>query len=175
MKLAMIAAIGAHNQLGLNGDMPWKRSLSSDLKFFRKTTAHHPMVMGRKTFESLPGLLPGREHLVITSSNLPAQEHLQTYPDLESFLQAWKDSDQTVYVIGGGSIYRQFLPYADELILTQIDSDFDADTWFPQFDASQYGQTLLDTVEENGYTYRHIRYRRKPEDHAENLAEDQAR
>ncbi|MEY8308111.1 dihydrofolate reductase [Erysipelotrichaceae bacterium 51-3] len=173
MKLVMIAAIGAHNQLGFNGDMPWKRSLSSDLKFFRQTTAHHPMVMGRKTFESLPGLLPGREHLVITSSKLPAMEHVQTYPNLDSFLQAWKDSDQTIYVIGGGSIYRQFLPYADELILTEIDSDFDADTWFPTFDASQYDQTLLDTVEENGYIYRHIRYRRKPDGQVGNQAENE--
>ncbi len=162
MKLVMIAAIGRHNQLGLNGDMPWKRSLSQDLKFFSKTTRDHAMVMGRKTFESLPGLLPRREHLVITTSQMDKQPHLHIYPSLDAFLADWKDSDQTVYVIGGGSIYKQFLPFADELILTEIDQDFEADTWFPAFNPDEYDRDVLDTVDENGYHYAHVRYCRKP-------------
>ncbi|MBF0580134.1 dihydrofolate reductase [Erysipelotrichaceae bacterium RD49] len=163
MKLILIAAIGKHNQLGLNGDMPWKRSLSQDLQFFSKTTRNHAMVMGRKTFESLPGLLPGREHLVITTSQMEKQPHLHLYPSLEAFFEDWKESDQTVYVIGGGSIYKQFLPYADELILTEIDQDFDADTWFPAFNSNLYSREILDTVDENGYQYHHVCYRRKLE------------
>lgn len=161
MKLYLIAATGKNRELGWKGDMPWKRALKKDLQFFRRTTAGHPMVMGRKTFESLPGMLPDRKHLVITSSSLPPAESLQTYSSLEAFENDWKDTEETLFCIGGGSLYEQLLPKADGLILTEIDQSFKADTWFPAFDPSRYTRAVLDEVEENGYTYRHVLYSRR--------------
>lgn len=160
MKLTLIAAIGRNRELGLHGDMPWKRSLKKDLKFFRQTTSGHPIVMGRRTFESLPGLLPGRNHLVITTSELAEQEHLKVYDSPESFLKDWKDQDVEVFGIGGGLIYQQLLPHADALLLTEIDQSFEADTWFPDFDPSDYSRQVLDEELDGGYLCRHVLYTR---------------
>lgn len=162
MKLVMIAAIGKNRELGLQGDMPWKHALKKDLQFFKKTTLGHPMVMGRKTLESFPGLLPGRLHLVISTSDLKKQDILQPYQSLEAFLEDWQKRKETVYVVGGGSLYHQLLPYADALILTEIDAEFDADTWFPNFDPENYERTVLNQDEEAGYAYEHVCYKRKP-------------
>lgn len=176
MKLALIAAIGKNRELGFQGDMPWKNSLKKDLAFFKQQTSGHAMVMGRKTFESLPGMLPGRKHIIISaqaarknpSNDSPDEQYaerngnLVIYPDLNTFLDAGKGHEETVFVIGGGSIYTQLLPLADELYLTEIDADFKADTWFPQFDPERYTQTILDEVDEGGYHYRHILYQKKP-------------
>lgn len=118
------------------------------------------MLMGRRTFESLPGVLPGREHLIVTTSNMPEQEHVHIYKNLEEFFEDWKDRDETVFVIGGGSIYKQMLPYADKLILTEIDQVYSADTWFPDFDKARYKKSTLDRVEENGVCYEHVCYER---------------
>lgn len=160
MELDLIAAIGRNRELGLDGDMPWKNSLKQDLKFFSRTTKGHAMLMGKRTFESLPGVLPGREHLIVTTSNMPEQEHVHIYKNLEEFFEDWKDRDETVFVIGGGSIYKQMLPYADKLILTEIDQVYSADTWFPDFDKARYKKSTLDRVEENGVCYEHVCYER---------------
>lgn len=85
MKLIAIAAIGKNWELGLNGDMPWKRALKTDLRFFKKVTMGHPVLMGRKTFETLPGVLPGRTNIVITTHQLEPSDNLITYSSLEAF------------------------------------------------------------------------------------------
>ncbi|MGM9960526.1 MAG: dihydrofolate reductase [Allobaculum sp.] len=164
MKLFMIAAIGKNRELGLNGDMPWQRALKEDLRFFRKTTAGHTMVMGRKTFESLPGLLPGRKHIVITRSGMEEQENLEVFPSIEAFKDAYKDCDETIFVIGGGSVYKQFADECDGMYLTLIDDEFEADTWFPEWNDEEFEAEELDVIEENGYSYRHVLFTRKDRD-----------
>lgn len=173
--LILIAAMGKNHELGFQGDMPWKRNLPSDLRFFKNQTANHAMVMGRKTFESLPGLLPGRKHIVIShaSKETLLQEKARTWPkpldpsqvevfdSLEAFFKAYKSYQESIYVIGGGALYHALLPYAQSLYLTHIDANFLADVYFPFFDETQYIITPLDHVEENGYVYAHIRYDRK--------------
>ena len=161
MKLALIAAVGKNGELGWKGDMPWGHSLKEDLRFFKKTTLHHPVLIGRKTLESLPGLLPGRENIVLTSSHLPEREHLHVYDSYEAFEKDWKDQDQTVFVIGGASLYSRLLPDCDLLYLTEIDADYPADTWFPEFDHSKYDREVLDSIDENGIHYDHVLYRKK--------------
>lgn len=161
MKLMMIAAIGKNRELGLQGDMPWKRALKQDLTFFRETTKGHAMVMGRKTFESLPKMLPGRKHIVITTSQMKPQENLEVFNSIDAFLQAYQDTDQTIFVIGGGSIYQQMLDACAGMYLTLIDCEFEADTWFPQWDCEQFTSTCLGHVEENGYSYSHVLFTRK--------------
>lgn len=159
MRLVEIAATGAGRQLGLNGDMPWGRSLKKDLAFFKEATRGHAMVMGRKTFESLPGLLPGRLHLVITrdpqafeKKHGPLDENrIRVYESLEKFFDAWNDCDEDVFVIGGASLYASLLDQSDVLILTQLEEDFPADTWFPEFDVDLYDVKEESTQEDGGY------------------------
>lgn len=160
MKLMMIAAIGKNRELGLQGDMPWKRALKQDLMFFRKITDGHAMVMGRKTFESLPKMLPGRKHIVITTSKMEPKENLEVFGSIDEFLNAYQQSDQTIFVIGGGSIYQQMLDVCQGMYLTFIDSEFDADTWFPSWKEKEFTSTVLDHVEENGYSYSHVYLKR---------------
>ena len=97
MKLIEIAAIGQNRELGKGNAMIWH--LPADLKFFRQQTQGHAIVMGRKTFESLPKKLPGRHHIVI-SSTMPASEDVEVFESLDAFFDAYKHHDQTVYVIG---------------------------------------------------------------------------
>ncbi len=171
MTIRLIAAVGENRELGLQGDMPWKRALKKDLAFFKKQTMGHPLLMGRKTLESLPGLLPGREHYVLSTRELPPREHLHVSDSLESLLQQvradWQaraeqgtDAPLVLDVIGGGSLYAQMLDQADELVLTEIHSAFEADTWFPAFDPSAYERTVLDQQQDGGYEYEHVLYRR---------------
>ncbi len=161
MKLVAIAAVGKNRELGLKGDMPWKRALKSDLRFFRKATLGRPVVMGRKTFESLPGILPGRLNIVITTHDLPAAENLITYSRLSDFLQEWSGKEETVFLMGGASLYDQLIDECDEILLTEIDSAFEADTKFPMFNKRNFDRITLDSVSESGYHYSHQRYIRK--------------
>lgn len=161
MKLAIIAAVGKNSELGWKGDMPWGHSLKADLRFFKNTTMNHPVLMGRRTLESLPGLLKGRENLVLTSAELPKQDHLRVYRDYDSFEKEWKDQDETVFVIGGGSVYKALIDQCDQLYLTEIDQEYPADIWFPEFDRSQYTRTVLDSIDENGLHYDHVLYQKK--------------
>lgn len=166
--MAMIAAAGRNRELGLQGDMPWKNALKKDLAFFRQQTKGHAMIMGRRTFDSFPGLLPGREHFVLTSRPLPDLPHLHGGKDLPSLLEQAKafeaencPENPVLFVIGGGSLYAQLLEESDELFLTEIDADFPADTWFPAFDPADWRAEQLDTQEEAGYRYTHMVYKRK--------------
>lgn len=160
-RLAAIAAVGCNRELGLQGDMPWKRALSQDLRFFKEKTLNHPMLMGRRTFESLPGLLPGRPHLVVGRTPLEKRDNLFVYPSIEEALADWQEKSETIFVIGGGQMYAQLIDRCDELYLTEIESSFDADTYFPDFDPSQYERTVLDTIEENGFVYHHVHYQKR--------------
>lgn len=161
MKLMMIAAIGKNRELGLQGDMPWKRALKQDLNFFRDTTKGHAMVMGRKTFESLPKMLTGRKHIVITTSQMEPRENLEVYSSIDAFMKVYQECDETVFVIGGGSIYKQMLDACSGMYLTLIDCEFEADTWFPQWNPDEFTTTSLDHIEENGYSYSHVLFKRK--------------
>jgi len=135
--LAVIAAVGKNNALGKDNRMPWH--LPDDLKRFRKITSGHTIIMGRKTFESLPKPLPNRRHIILTRD----REYRAPQPDIEIVhsipeLFAVLDPRAKNFVIGGGEIYRQLLPYSDLLYLTVIDAEFDADTYFPQFDSCEW-------------------------------------
>lgn len=154
--LTCIAAIGKNWELGKDNQLIWH--LPKDLKFFRTMTKGHTIVMGRKTFESLPGLLPGRHHIVISRSNPNLPEEVEIFPSIEDFLQAYQKSEEEIFVIGGAAIYRQLLPYCERLLLTEIDASYDADVFFPEFDKDKYKRTVLSDIEENDTHYQHIEY-----------------
>ncbi len=154
--LTCIAAIGKNRELGKDNQLIWH--LPQDLKFFRTMTKGHTIVMGRKTFESLPGLLPGRHHIVISRSNPTLPEEVEIFSSIEDFLQAYQESEEEIFVIGGAAIYRQLLPYCERLLLTEIDASYDADVFFPEFDKDKYKRIVLSDIEENDTHYQHIEY-----------------
>ncbi len=157
--ISMIAAIGKNNELGKNNNLLWH--ISEDLKFFKNETLGKKVILGRKTLESLPGLLKGRIHLVLTSKHLDENENLKAFKSIEELLKYLDDLDEEVMVIGGGKIYKEFLPYADKLILTEINDTKDADTYFPNFDKEKYEKQILCIHNESGIEYTHVIYTKK--------------
>ncbi|MDE7347782.1 MAG: dihydrofolate reductase [Muribaculaceae bacterium] len=131
-KLAMIAAVGPALELGSNGDLVWH--ISADLKNFKRLTLGHAVIMGRKTWESLPKRpLPGRLNVVVSHS-AKAIDGAVCVASTEAALEACEDDDMP-FVIGGAGIYKSFMPLADVLYLTQIDAepDKEIDCYFPEY------------------------------------------
>jgi len=126
--ITIVVACAANGVIGAQGAMPWH--LPEDLRRFKALTMGKPMIMGRKTFESLPGLLPGRRHIVLTRDADWAAPGAETAPDVDAAL-ALAGEGQDVCVIGGGQIYAQFLPLAQRVEITQIEASPPGDTHFP--------------------------------------------
>lgn len=136
MTLTLIAAIAENNALGKNNQMLWH--LPDDFKRFKQVTSGHHIIMGRKTFESLPGILPNRTHIIITRQPDFKAEGCIIANSLENALAACPQDDE-VFVIGGGEIYKQALPKADKLDLTRVHGiDPEADAYFPEFDTADW-------------------------------------
>lgn len=127
----LIYARAANGAIGLDGDLPWR--LPADLKHFKALTLGLPMIMGRKTFESLPGLLPGRRHIVLTRDAGWAAPGAETAPSLDDALAlaAQGNDSGTIAIIGGAAVFEAFLPLADRVELTQIHADYEGDTFMP--------------------------------------------
>ncbi|MBP9715113.1 MAG: dihydrofolate reductase [Candidatus Pacebacteria bacterium] len=132
MILSIIAAIGKNNELGKGNDLLWH--MPEDMKYFRETTRGHSVIMGRKTFESLPnGPLPNRRNIVITRDKSYQKDGIEVVNSLEEAAALFQNEDAEVFVIGGGEIYKQAMDFADKLYITHIDaSDKDATTFFPE-------------------------------------------
>ena len=159
MDINIIAAIGKNNELGKNNDLVWR--LKGDMKFFRDTTIGHSIVMGRKTFESLPKILPGRKHIVISTSEIKNDE-IELYKRIRDFLIKYQNVDEDVFIIGGASIYQQFVDLATKMYLTEIDaSDEYADVYFPEFNKEDWDREELASNQENSINYKHVLYKKK--------------
>lgn len=135
MKLTIIAAKSANGVIGKNNDIPWK--LPSDLKHFKKMTLGHPMILGRKTFDSFGGRpLPKRPHIIMTNKLVFDPEYEDQVFVVNSAEQAMETAASItvgeVFVIGGATIYEQFMKYATRMILTELVDEFDGDTYFPE-------------------------------------------
>lgn len=159
MDINIIAAVGKNNELGKNNDLVWR--LKGDMKFFRDTTMGHSIVMGRKTFESLPKLLPGRKHIVISTNEIKNDE-IELYKSIRDFLVKYQNIDEDIFIIGGASIYKQFIDLASKLYLTEIDaSDKDADVYFPEFNKEEWEREEIASNEDNSINYKHVLYKKK--------------
>lgn len=152
---SLIAAIGKNRELGKNGELIFH--IKDDMKFFRETTTNHTVLMGRKTWESLPSKLKNRENIVISRHEVNGAD--QSVNDLTEFIAKHKDTPEEIFVIGGGMVYTELLPHAKRLYLTEVDAtDADADSFFPEFDKSAYTKELIRKGKENDLTYSIIRY-----------------
>lgn len=155
--IKIIAAIGKNLELGKDNDLIWH--LKEDMKFFKENTMNHKVVMGYNTFKSLPGLLKSREHIVITRKDLDIPS-VMVFHDFDSLISYLDNINEDVYIIGGASIYKLFIDIADELILTEIDKEAQADVYFPEFNKDNYVRKVIKENEENGIKYKFVSYRR---------------
>lgn len=126
--ISLIVAMGRNRVIGKDNKMPWH--MPADLSYFKKITTGHPVVMGRKTFESIGRPLPNRKNIILTTDRSYKQAGCVIVHSVEEVLTFGKE--QTLFIIGGAQIYQQFLTYADRVYITLIDGEFEGDTYFPE-------------------------------------------
>lgn len=159
--LTMIAAAAKNDALGKDNDLIWH--ISEDLKRFKRLTSGHAIIMGRKTFESMPKALPNRTNIVLTNKKDYQPEGATVVHSLEDALALVKDDSQP-FIIGGGEIYRLFMPYCDRIELTRVHQNFEADVFFPEIDLNQWKEIARENIEatnEQPYHYSFITLEKK--------------
>jgi dihydrofolate reductase len=144
MRVVLVAAVATNGVIGADGETPWH--LPADLAHFRRTTVGHPVVMGRRTFESVRrevgGPLPDRTNVVLTSRPDRLPDGVVAVSSIEAALAAAAETEaETTYVGGGGSVYEQFLPHADGMVLTELRRAVEGDTRFPSIDPDRWRET----------------------------------
>ena len=137
-RVYLVAAVAANGIIGVNGDLPWR--LPEDLAHFKRLTLGHPVVMGRRTWESLKGPLPGRENVVVTRTPGYEAPGAAVAGSLEAAL-ALCLGEPVAFVIGGSRLFAESLPIAAGLVMTEIHKDFEGDTWFPEYDRSRWKES----------------------------------
>ena len=145
-EVVLVVARAENGVIGRDGALPWH--LPADLRRFKALTIGDPMIMGRKTFESLPGLLPGRRHIVLTRSPDWRAEGAEVVRDVPEALRA--AGEPRVSVIGGADIFRLFLPLADRIELTEVHARPEGDTFMEPFDVVQWREVARETHEREG-------------------------
>ena len=156
MHLALIAALDRNGLIGRDNALPWH--LPADLQHFKRTTLGKPIVMGRKTWESLGRPLPGRHNIVLTRDPGYTAEGATVVTSVDAALAAAGDVDE-VMVIGGAALYATLLPRADRLYLTRIDAAFEGDAWFPEVDPGDWREVAREAHapdERNAHAYSFI-------------------
>ena len=171
--ISLIAAVGEGNELGYKGGLIW--NLPADLKYFKEVTGGHTVLMGHKTFSSLPRLLPGRKHIVLTRDENALLQEAAAKPagaerpevvpisELFEFVDKYKGTAYELFVIGGGSIYKLLISDADKIYLTEIEAGFpEADVYFPEFDKSKFRRKVIkkERDEDNDLNYSFVVYTR---------------
>jgi dihydrofolate reductase len=164
MILSSIVAASLNNGIGKNNQLPWH--LPADLKFFKTTTMGRPVVMGRKTFQSIGRTLPGRKNVVITrdhSFNENKEFNIDVVPSIETAISNLKDEEE-VFIIGGGEIFQQSMNLVDTIYLTVVHTTIDADVFFPEIDTSLFKKVweeAHEADEKNNFAYTFQKFVRK--------------
>jgi len=160
MTISLIVAMGENHVIGRNGDLPWH--IPEDLKWFKKNTLGKPIIMGRKTFETLKKPLPGRHNIVITSDQNYEVDGTTVTHSLEEALEAAGEVEE-IMICGGASIYKQALPLVDKMYITLIYHDFEGDTFFPKYDTKQWKEVeQIDRYQTHDeYDYSFLIYERR--------------
>jgi dihydrofolate reductase len=161
VRISVVAAVARGRVIGRGGALPWR--IPEDMAHFRLLTTGHPVVMGRRTWESLPERfrpLPGRRNVVVTRNPLWHAEGAERAGSLDDALRLLEGSPQ-VFVIGGGELFAATLPVADELRLTEIEADVEGDTFFPPWDGAAFAETSREEhVSADGIPFAFVTYER---------------
>lgn len=164
MKISIIAAMGKNRVIGKDNQLMW--SLPQELQYFKKTTMGHHLIMGRKTFESYPKVLPGRVSIVVTSNpqlKLPL-EIIRAASIEDALSLAQYEGEEEVFIIGGANVYAQTIDQADRLYLTVVDFEEEGDAYFPEFDEAAFqevSQTHVAKDDKNPYAWTAFVFDRK--------------
>ena len=162
-KISIIVAVAENNAIGKDNKLLWH--LSEDLKRFKRLTSGNPVIMGKNTYYSLPVRpLPGRKNIVITDVAGELIDDCTMAYSIEDAI-AKMDPDKENFIIGGASVYRQFLPHADKLYITRVHKSFDADTFFPEVNEKEWKEVsrtdITETDEKNPYPHSFVIYERR--------------
>lgn len=159
--ISFLLAMDKNRVIGKKNDMPWH--LPADLSYFKKTTTGHPIVMGRKTHESIGKALPGRRNIIVTRSLDYTAEGCEVVHSVNEAIDLFH-TDEEVFVIGGAELFDTFFPYADRLYITYIDESFDGDTYFPEMNEDEWKRIFTKEGtrdEKNPYSFTFLVYERK--------------
>jgi len=169
MKISLIVAVDENRGIGKNGKMPWH--IPADLKRFKKLTLNHPVIMGRKTFESLKNPLPDRTNIIISRNlsmtNIPVYWSTGKVLVCRSLKEALRQAqgklsksvDSEIFIIGGGQVFQEAISIADKIYLTLVEGKFDVDTYFPDY--SKFTKKISEEEgESNGFKYKFINLER---------------
>jgi dihydrofolate reductase len=137
-RIYLVAAVAANGIIGAKGKLPWH--LPEDLKHFKRLTLGHPVIMGRRTWESLPSALPGRENIVVSRNAAFEAPGAAVANSLDAAI-AFCAGESMAFVIGGTSLFAEALPIASGLVMTEIQRDYEGDTWFPRYDRAQWRES----------------------------------
>lgn len=156
--ISLIAAVGKNWELGKNGDLIFH--IKEDMRYFKETTMGHKVVMGRKTWESLPRKLPGRENIVASRGEIHDADLV--IHDLNKYLQENENTSEEIFIIGGGMVYFAALPYAKYIYLTEVEAEDErADSYFPEFDKLKYNREVIKEGKSDDLAYTFVKYTKK--------------
>lgn len=159
----IMAAKASNNVIGKDNELVWH--LPADLKYFKKTTSGHTLIMGRKTFESFANPLPNRDSWVVTRQQDYSAKGITVFHSLNDAVKAAEEKGlDTVFLLGGGEVYRQSMPIADRLIITEVHAPFEGDTYFPEIDPAIWEEKSREehkADERNKYDFAFVHYSRR--------------
>jgi dihydrofolate reductase len=161
LSISYIVAMDIQQAIGLGNDLPWR--LPADLAYFKKTTMDHTILMGRKTYESIGKPLPNRINVILTQNKDYQAEGCLVIHSVEEAVEQFKNEE--IFVIGGAEVFQLFMPAVDRLYITLIEHEFEADTYFPEFDIDDW--ILVSSVDgikdaKNPYDYSFLIYTKRP-------------
>lgn len=162
--ISFIVAVANNNIIGGNNNLLWH--IPEDLKRFKEITSEHTIIMGRKTFESLPGVLPNRKHIVVTRDTNFQVVHneVEIIHNINHIIHNFQDSPTEYFVIGGGEIYKQLIHNVDKIYLTKVHNNFEGDTTFPEIDYNQWNISYESDIlisNKSGLKYQFINLEKK--------------
>ena len=147
MKISLIVAMASNRVIGDNGAMPWH--LSADLKKFKQITTGFPIIMGRKTYQSIGKPLPNRTNIIISGNPQYQPEGCVVFNNIDNALTHACQLAEQVFIIGGSTLYQTLLPFVDTLYITQIHQEFSGDTWFPEFNSHDWAEVTREDIDDD--------------------------
>ncbi|MFC0274356.1 dihydrofolate reductase [Metabacillus herbersteinensis] len=159
--ISLLVARDENGVIGNNNQLPWH--LPADLAYFKRVTMNHKIIMGRKTFQSIGRILPGRENIVLTRDPAFSYQGCTVLHSIEEMLQKYEHLNEEIFVIGGAEIFKEVLPHANRLYITEIHHAFEGDTFFPDINSSEWRAISKEAGvkdDRNPYNYEYVVYER---------------
>lgn len=163
--VSLILALSENRVIGKDNKLPWH--LPDDFAYFKRTTLGHPIIMGRKSFESLGKPLPKRTNILVTRQNDYCPEGCVVAHSVEEAIKVAKAEDEEIYVIGGAEIVKKAFPVVEVLLLTEVHAEVEGDTYFPEYDKSEWEEKSREyhpADERHEFAFSFVRYERKEKD-----------